>query len=89
MNKEQLIKIVARNTNQTQTTVEFVINETLSVIKSCVGNGEDLTLIGFGTFTRRLNRERVGRNPKNGKQIKILKKTVPKFRPGQAFKDLF
>ncbi len=87
MNKAELIEAVAKSTKMTKVDAESLINETLDTIKRSVKKGDDVTLIGFGTFTRSKRKARMGRNPQTGKEIKIPAMTVPKFRPGREFKD--
>lgn len=89
MNKAQLIDKVARQTSQTKTSVEETLNEVIEAIKKSVHKGEDVTLLGFGTFTRSSRKERAGRNPQTGKKITIPAMTVPRFKPGKEFKELF
>lgn len=87
MNKAQLIESVSKVTKLTKVDAEMVINAALDSIKKSVKKGDDVTLIGFGTFTKTKRKARIGRNPQTGKEIKIPAMTVPKFRPGREFKD--
>lgn len=87
MNKAQLIEAVVKNTKLTKVDTESVLNTVLETIKKSVKKGDDVTLIGFGTFTKTKRKARTGRNPQTGKEIKIPATTVPKFRPGREFKD--
>src|SRR5580658_977907 len=87
MNKTQLIDVIAKSTQLTKTSVEDVLNATLETIKKSVKKGDDVTLVGFGTFTKSKRKARPGINPQTGKEIKIPAMTVPKFRPGREFKD--
>ena len=87
MNKAQLIEVIAKATKLTKTDCESVINTTIDAVKKSVKKGDDVTLIGFGTFTRSKRKARIGRNPQTGKEIKIPAMTVPKFRAGREFKD--
>src|SRR5688572_12524219 len=87
MNKAQLIEAVAKNTQLTKTSVEETLNAALDIIKKGVRKGDDVTLVGFGTFTRAKRKARIGRNPQTGKEIKIPAMTVPRFRPGKEFKE--
>jgi DNA-binding protein HU-beta len=87
MNKAQLIEAIAKNSTLTKVDMEAVLNATLDTIKKTVKKGEDVTLIGFGTFTRSKRKARSGRNPQTGKEIKIPAMTVPRFRAGREFKD--
>jgi len=49
--------------------------------------GEDVTLVGFGTFAVGERAERSGRNPQTGEAITIAAKNVVKFKPGKALRD--
>lgn len=64
-----------------------ILNATIAAIKKSVKKGEDVTLVGFGTFTRSKRKARMGRNPQTGKEIKIPAMTVPRFRAGREFKE--
>ncbi len=87
MNKAQLIEVIAKATKLTKTDCESVLNTTIDAVKKSVKKGDDVTLIGFGTFTRSKRKARIGRNPQTGKEIKIPAMTVPKFRAGREFKN--
>ncbi|MBC7692112.1 MAG: HU family DNA-binding protein [Methylotenera sp.] len=87
MNKAQLIEAVSSHANVTKVDAENILNAALDTIKKSVKKGDDVTLIGFGTFTKTKRKARMGRNPQTGKEIKIPAMTVPKFRPGREFKD--
>jgi len=87
MNKAQLVEAVSKSTDVTKVDSELVINAALEVIKRSVQSGEDVTLVGFGTFTKAMRNARKGRNPQTGKEIEIPARVVPKFRPGTEFKE--
>lgn len=86
MNKAQLVEAVSKTLKLTKVDCENVLNTALDTIKKSVKKGDDVTLIGFGTFTKSKRKARTGRNPQTGKEIKIPAMTVPKFRPGREFK---
>ena len=91
MNKSELIEKISEMTAKTadlkKSQIEAVINETLSLIKTSVKKGHDVTLVGFGTFTKTKRKARMGRNPQTGKELKIPAMTVPRFKAGKDFKD--
>ncbi len=87
MNKAQLVDQIASETSLTKTDVENVLNSSFDLIKKAVKKGDDVTLVGFGTFTKSKRKARAGRNPQTGKEIRIPAMTVPKFRAGKEFKD--
>lgn len=87
MNKAELVEQLTAELGLTKADCERVLDATIENIKKTVKKGGDVTLVGFGTFTRAKRKARVGRNPQTGAEIKIPACTVPKFRPGKAFKD--
>jgi DNA-binding protein HU-beta len=87
MNKTDLVDAIAKQTLLTKTSVEDTLNAAFDFIKKSVKKGDDVTLVGFGTFTKSKRKARTGRNPQTGKEIKIPAMTVPRFRPGKEFKD--
>ena len=87
MNKSQLVDKIARSTRQTKTCVEETLNEAIELIKKSVKKGDDVTLVGFGTFTRTERQPRLGWNPQTNQKIEIPGMTLPRFRPGKEFVD--
>jgi DNA-binding protein HU-beta len=87
MNKSQLVEKIAEQTQITKTSIEEILNTSFDLIKKTVKKGDDVTLVGFGTFTKSKRKARMGRNPQTGKEIKIPAMTVPRFRSGKEFKD--
>ena len=61
MNKAQLVEQVSKTTALTKTDVETVLNNTFEFIKKSVKKGDDVTLVGFGTFTKSKRKARAGR----------------------------
>ena len=92
MNKKELLESILSNkaiNHLTKKDAEAFLNTTIDVIKKTVKKGEDVSLIGFGTWTKVKRSARMGVNPATGEKIKIKAKNVPKFRPGKAWKDMF
>lgn len=88
MNKAQLVEKIATSANLSKTQAELVLNHALENICSAVKRGDEVKIVGFGTFCKQKRKARVGRNPQNGKSLKIPAAWYPKFRPGTDFKDL-
>jgi DNA-binding protein HU-beta len=88
MNKAQLIEKIATDTEMTKAQTERLLDATLEIIRKSVKKGDDVKLVGFGTFTKAKRKARTGRNPQTGKTIKIPAAWYPKFRPGADFKEL-
>ena len=88
MNKAQLIEKIAKATDMTKADTERFLDTTLDTIKKSVKKGDEVKLVGFGTFAKQKRKARTGRNPQTGKAIKIPADWYPKFRPGSEFKSL-
>ena len=88
MNREELVKEIAKSTKLSQKSVSEVLSATVESIQNTVKKGDKVILVGFGTFESRRRAARNGRNPQTGKEIKIAAKTVPVFSAGKKFKEL-
>lgn len=87
MNKAELIDHLASETKLMKSECERILDSTLDQIKKSVKRSEDVTLVGFGTFTKAKRKARMGRNPQTGEEIKVPATVVPKFRAGKVFKE--
>ncbi len=87
MNKEELVKEIAKKAKVSQKAAADVLTATIDSIQKTVSKGKKVTLVGFGTFEARKRKARTGRNPQTGASIKIAAKTVPAFSAGKRFKD--
>ena len=88
MNKSELIEHIAGETKMTKAQTERMLDITLETIRKTVKKGDEVKLVGFGTFTKAKRKARMGRNPQTGKAIKIPAQWYPKFRPGAEFKEI-
>lgn len=88
MNKEELVKEIAKKTRMPQKQVAEIISLMIESIEKTVSKGKRVTLVGFGTFEARKRAARTGRNPQTGAEIKIPAKTVPAFSAGKKFKEI-
>lgn len=85
MNRAELVKIIKEKTELSSLTVESVLCEVLNTIRDTVDAGEEVRLIGFGTFGCRKRSARTGRNVRTGEEISIPAKTVPTFKASKNF----
>ncbi len=88
MNKAELIERVAKKAKLTKSQTETILDATIDAIQRAVSSGEEVKIVGFGTFDRASRKQRNGRNPKTGMTIVIPASRVPRFRPGKEFKSL-
>jgi len=87
MNKSELISYIAEKNSCTKAEAERVIDTFTSSVIEVIGNGEEIALVGFGSFTVSKVEARAGRNPRTGEALKIAAYNQPKFKPGQKLKD--
>jgi len=87
MTKKQLIQSVAKSANITQKDALNAINAFTEIIGDSIANKEDVSLVGFGTFSTSYRSERNGINPSTGALIKIPATIMPKFKAGKALKE--
>ena len=92
MNRKELVEAILKSkelNHITKKDADAFINTLLETVKKTVKKGEDVSLVGFGTFTKTRRAARMGVNPATGERIKIKAKTLPKFKPGKAWKEMF
>ena len=87
MNKTELIEAVATQSNTTKAQTTTLLNGLLEVIQDAIASGNDVQLVGFGTFSVTERAAREGRNPATGETMTIPSKKVVKFKPGKALSD--
>ncbi|WP_216598394.1 HU family DNA-binding protein [Phaeobacter sp. 11ANDIMAR09] len=87
LTKAELIRAVAEETGQSQDAIEKTLAALTNKIIQTVKNGNDVTLSGFGTFKRKENSARKGRNPATGEAIDIAASSSLSFKQAQAVKD--
>ncbi len=87
MNKAELITAIATQAKVSKVAAETYLDTTLKIIQKTVSKGEEVKIVGFGTFCKALRKAKTGRNPKTGETFHIPKATIPRFKPGKDFKD--
>ena len=87
MFKKDLIRIVSTKTGISIKDVNEVVDAFLEETMKSVGNYEKVVLTGFGSFQNVPTKERIGRNPQTGEQMKIPAKNKIKFVSGKEFKN--
>lgn len=87
MNKQEFITHIANQHDCTKVEAEKAIDMFTSSVIDAVGQGNEISLIGFGRFSTTKIAARGGRNPRSGEAIQIKAYTQPKFKAGQKLKD--
>ena len=87
MNKAQLIEKLSTQLGSKKAATDAV-EAVVDTITRSVAAGERVAITGFGVFEKVHRPARLGRNPRTGAAVKIKKTSVPKFKPGQGFKEV-
>lgn len=87
MNKSQLIDKIAAGADISKAAAGRALDAVIASVTDSLKAGDDVALVGFGSFTVRERSARTGRNPQTGKEIKTAAAKVPAFRAGKALKD--
>ena len=87
MNKSEFEKYIAEKHSITQKEAGNIIDMFTSSVISALGEGKEISLIGFGNFSVADVAARPGRNPKTGEVLQIAAYKQPRFKVGQKLKD--
>lgn len=87
MNKSELIDRIAETADLSKADATRALDATIEAVSNALKNGEQVALVGFGTFLVKERAARTGRNPQTGKEIPIAASKAPAFKPGKALKD--
>ena len=87
MNKAELVDAVASAANLSKADAGRAVDAVVNSITSALKKGQQVSVVGFGTFSVKHRSARSGRNPRTGETIKIDASNVPGFKAGKALKD--
>lgn len=87
MNKNELVAAVANQSGLSKGDASKAVDSVFDVITSALKSGEDIRLVGFGTFHVTNRAASMGRNPRTGEAIRIPASRQPKFKAGKVLKD--
>jgi DNA-binding protein HU-beta len=87
MNKTDLINAVAEQAELTKADAGRALEAFFETVQKALKNGDDVSVVGFGTFTVRERAARTGRNPRTNEEIKIPASKIPAFKAGKVLKD--
>ena len=86
MTKADLVAKVAES-GMTKKEAAEAVDTVIAAITKALSKGDKVSLVGFGSFSVKKRKARIGRNPQTGEAIKIKAKKVPVFSAGKALKD--
>ena len=87
MNKGDLVSAMAEVTGMTKKNTAAAVDAFIEVVSETLEKGEDVALVGFGTFKVKERAARKGRNPQSGEEIDIPASNVVSFKVGKTLKD--
>ena len=87
MNKAELIDAVAEGADISKAAATRAVDTVIEQITNTLKKGDQVTLVGFGTFAVKARAARAGRNPRTGETINIPASNNPSFKAGKALKD--
>ncbi len=87
MNKSELIDAMAEAGDISKATAGRVLDGMIDAVTKALSDGEQVALVGFGTFSVKERAARTGRNPQTGATIEIAASKIPSFKAGKALKD--
>jgi DNA-binding protein HU-beta len=87
MNKNELIGAVAEASGLTRSDATKAVEGVFDAITSALKGGDEVRLVGFGTFSVAKRKASIGRNPRTGEPMPINASSQPKFKAGKGLKD--
>jgi DNA-binding protein HU-beta len=87
MNKQELIAAVAESSGLQRVDAGRAVEAVFDTISATLKKGQEVRLVGFGTFSLTKRKASTGRNPRTGEPMPIKASTQPKFKAGKILKD--
>ena len=87
MNKAELVDAVAGSANLSKAEAGRAVDAVVDAVTDALKKGQQVSVVGFGTFSVKHRAARTGRNPRTGETISIGASNVPGFKAGKALKD--
>jgi DNA-binding protein HU-beta len=87
MNKAELVDAVAGSANLSKADAGRAVDAIIDAVTGALKQGQQVSVVGFGTFSVKHRAARSGRNPRTGETIHIAASNVPGFKAGKALKD--
>ena len=87
MNKQELISTVADTSGLTKGDASRAVEAVFDAISASLKKGDEVRIVGFGTFAISRRKASTGRNPRTGEPMTIKASSQPKFKAGKGLKD--
>ncbi|MAI06193.1 MAG: integration host factor subunit beta [Alphaproteobacteria bacterium TMED87] len=85
---ELILKISQKNPHLFNRDIEEVVNAIFVEISQALSRGDRIELRGFGAFSIKHRRSRIGRNPRTGESVQVEEKKIPFFKTGKRLRQL-
>ena len=87
MNKSQLVDKISEGADLSKAAAGRALDSFIEAVGEALKSGDQVSLVGFGTFLLRERASRSGRNPQTGETIEIAAAKIPAFKAGKVLKD--
>ncbi len=87
MNKSQLVDKIADGADLSKAAATRALDAFIEAVGDALKQGDQVSLVGFGTFQVRERASRTGRNPQTGESLEIAAAKLPAFKAGKALKE--
>ena len=87
MKKSDIAGRVADRIGLSRSAAGNAVDAVFEAVGEALGYGEEVRIVGFGTFTTKSRPARTGRNPRTGESLEIQASMAPAFKPGKVLKD--
>jgi len=87
VNKSELIEAIAASADIPKAAAGRALDAMIETVEDTLKKGDQVVLVGFGTFSVKERAARTGRNPQTGEPIEIAAANIPSFKAGKALKD--
>lgn len=85
--RQELTKRIAQKTKLSQKQAGDVLEATLDTIREALRDGDEVRLVGFGSFKVRKSAARRGVNPRDRQPIEVPAKDRVRFSPGKELSE--
>ena len=87
MNRNELVDTVSGKTDMKKSDASKAVDAVFDAIAEALKGGDEVRLVGFGTFSVAARAASEGRNPRTGEKIQIAASKQAKFKPGKGLRD--
>jgi DNA-binding protein HU-beta len=87
VNRNELVDSVSGKTDMKKSEASKAVDAVFDAIADALKGGDEVRLVGFGTFSVASRAASEGRNPRTGEKIQIAASKQAKFKPGKGLRD--